>query len=289
MARLADVDAVRAAEQRATALHSRPVAQASRQVAPPPERVDEHALRQALERDALDGVRSWRFRERRAGLEAAARAARHGAAWTRQEGEAQHCRAQEALDAAWEKLSSGDRDSVQAALAGGFRERGIAAKAVETTASRVWLRVAAPRLGSLPERKTGYTPSGRPSVKKRTKTELNELHRNALASQVLAAVRVAFAAAPSLEQVDVVADDQSRTGPELVVLYWGRFDRVWARGVRWDSLSALEEIFVVEHGFATKGRTEEIVPVSDEGDPGARRAIAAIAADAGRRVCEAGR
>lgn len=53
-----------------------------------------------------------------------------------------------------------------------------------------------PREAIVPERKPARTPTGKPTLKKRTKTEINRLYLEALGSNVLATVKETFAVAP---------------------------------------------------------------------------------------------
>ena len=56
----------------------------------------------------------------------------------------------------------------------------------------------------MPERKPARTPTGKRTLKKRTKTEINALYLAALGSNVLATVKEAFAVAPGTDTVQLM-------------------------------------------------------------------------------------
>ena len=85
----------------------------------------------------------------------------------------------------------------------------------------------------VPERRPGRTPTGKRTLKKRKKTEINALYLEALGSNVLATVKEAFAVAPGTDVVQVMVvrtETQQRYAGRLAAIYLGEFDRAGFSG-----------------------------------------------------------
>ena len=125
------------------------------------------------------------------------------------------------------------------------------------------------------ERERATTAAGRPTTKKRSKTQRNELYLAAIASAVLAAAQVALAAAPGIVSVTCIAARRDSTAGEssdrYVPIYIGSFTgellaEFHALGV-WtddpvdlqDMLRAADEVRLIE-----KGRAKDVQPLDGQ-------------------------
>jgi len=158
---------------------------------------------------------------------------------------------------------------VLAALERAFSDNEAPALAVECAADACTVVVLFWRLDAIPERRRDTTPTGRPTLKKRTKTERNEVYAASLASHVLATVRESFAVAPALRTITVVAlrpEDQS--SDTATAIYAGTFQRTQVQALAWERLDPLSTILQADGAaLQQKGRTSEVVPLSTEEVP----------------------
>jgi hypothetical protein len=136
---------------------------------------------------------------------------------------------QQGLDDAWERLKSNDPGVTLPALESAFADNESPAAAIDCEGSRTTVVMQfTPPEAIVPERKPARTPTGKRTLKKRTKTEINELYLEALGSNVLATVREAFAVAPGTEVVQLLVTrletDEKHAG-QLSAIYAGKFNR----------------------------------------------------------------
>lgn len=132
-------------------------------------------------------------------------------------------------DSAWKRLLANDPEVTLAALEQAFADNEAPAAAIDCEGDHttVVMQFVAPE-AIIPERRPGRTPTGKKTLKKRTKTETNALYLKALGSNVLATVKEAFAVAPGTEVVQVMVvrrETDKRHAGELAAIYLGEFDR----------------------------------------------------------------
>ena len=98
------------------------------------------------------------------------------------------------LDEEWERY---EPDVAIAALERAFADNEAPAAPIDCEGDRTTVVMEfQSREAIVPERKPARTPTGKPTLKKRTKTEINRLYLEALGSNVLATVKETFAVAP---------------------------------------------------------------------------------------------
>jgi hypothetical protein len=136
---------------------------------------------------------------------------------------------QKVLDQTWEKLQANDPNVTLPLLKRAFADNEAPARPVKCNGNRtsIVMRFSAPET-LIPERKPARTPTGKRTLKKRNKTEINALYVEALGSNVLATVKEAFAAAPGTEIVEFLAIRQETDGKNIgdfVPIYFGEFHR----------------------------------------------------------------
>lgn len=187
--------------------------------------------------------------------------------------------AQRELDAEWEKLTSNDPMTTIAVLEQAFADNEAPAAPIDCDGERttVVMQVSQPE-AVVPERKPARTPGGKPTLKKRTKTETNALYLEALGSNVLATVKEAFAVAPGTQIVQMLVirrETDKKHAEELVAVYVGEFDRnryaVSNRGAPGSALvSAPESVLNL------KGKTEQVSPIDLSERPDLQQVLAQV-------------
>lgn len=113
-------------------------------------------------------------------------------------------RTQADLDEQWRRLRDNDPDAVTVALREAFDDSEAAIVGVTDATAVVAVLIS--RLDdTIADREAAYTPSGRPTLHRRTKTRMNDLYVAAVASRCLFAANAALDAGPGLEAVRCVA------------------------------------------------------------------------------------
>src|SRR5699024_10728050 len=147
---------------------------------------------------------SWfRFSRRREARDHAAEDARARHATLLAEAQRQQRQAQEELDAQWSRLCAGEPEAVLDALTAHFGDNPAPAVAVGVEDDEAQLAVLVPGVAVVPEREPSTTEPGNLSLARMTKTRRMWFYRQAVAGDVLATVREAFAVAPATEQASV--------------------------------------------------------------------------------------
>lgn len=172
---------------------------------------------------------------------------------------------QATLDEEWERLNANDPEITLGALEQAFADNEAPAAAIDCERDRttVVMQFVAPE-AIVPERKPAKTPTGKRTLKKRTKTEINALYLEALGSNVLATAKEAFAVAPGTNVVQMLVirrETAPKHAGQLAAIYVGEFDRssyAGASGQR-DPGRALQ--LAGEPKLNLKGKTEVVVPI----------------------------
>jgi hypothetical protein len=169
------------------------------------------------------------------------------------------------LDEAWQLLNANDPEITLAVLEQAFADNEAPAAPIDCEGSRttVVMQFVAPEV-IVPERKPARTPTGKPTLKKRTKTEISALYLQALGSNVLATVKEAFAVAPGTDVVQMLVvrreTDKKHTG-ELAAIYVGAFDRASYAGASGRRNPARSLSLAGEAMLNLKGKTEAVSPI----------------------------
>jgi hypothetical protein len=268
-------------ERQLTGLHREDFTPTQHEVLPPPAQptpTDVARLRRDLARTALACI-SWFHRaERRNAKAAAATAAtdlarrQHLAALI----EAQ--RAQVDLDQAWDALRRHEADTVIEAVDAAFADNASESTCVDAGhddiagGRYVTCVVLFGTADLIPDQRPAFTPGGKPTLRKRTKTDRNALYTQALASTVLATVKEALAVAVAADQARVLVvrrtDQGSSPAQALEVVYVGTFHRDRLRDVDWAGVDPIETLLSADGcQLNLKGSTREVVPIPTEDEP----------------------
>jgi hypothetical protein len=107
-----------------------------------------------------------------------------------------HAAEQAQVDRDWQRLQANDPEVTLDALEQAFADNEAPAAAIDCEGDHttVVMQFVGPE-AIIPEKKPARTPTGKQTLKKRTKTEINALYLQALGSNVLATVKEAFAVA----------------------------------------------------------------------------------------------
>ncbi|HEY2715116.1 MAG TPA: DUF4236 domain-containing protein [Solirubrobacterales bacterium] len=187
---------------------------------------------------------------------------------------------QERLDEQWRQLNANDPGITLAALEQAFADNEAPAAAIDCDGPRTTVVMQfVPPEAIVPERKPARTPTGKPTLKKRTKTEISALYLQALGSNVLATVKEAFAVAPGTEviQMLVVRQESAKAhAGKWAAIYVGQFDRATfaAASSARDPLATLT--VASEAVLNLKGKTEAVAPIDLRDRPDLASVLAAV-------------
>lgn len=274
--RAAQADEVQRIERELTSLHLEQFPAAGPEAVPAPEPVALDPLVKAYQQEAVKGIGFFRFGQRRAAKERAkAEAGVEAARIDANNQEIYRGLLQEAA-ADFQRLVQHDPDSVIAAIDAAFADNASESTCVDagTDEDGTQFATVVVVFGSadlVPEKVAALTPAGKPTLKKRTKTDRNALYVRALASTVLATVREALASSPSTDEVRVVVlrravpfgGQVEQTAP----IYVATFGRRLVEQIRLDRVD-LDELLVQapDAQLVRKGATAEVLPVDTRGD-----------------------
>jgi len=239
--------------------HRATVAAPRDEVAAWPELPKFQTLLATAEKQELKGI-SWTDRQLRKEARGRARTVAEGwALGLLEKARAEHQSEQQRIDRTRAALQSGEPEATMAALRPVFDSSGSRTRVVSTSQGAATIVVRAPGLSELPEVKPGVTAAGAATVVRLTKTELADNQRQAVASAMLLAAKQAFALAPGLREVRVVAiDGPGGGGPSAALvaatLSRGRLDSADFSQLAWPILEQLDRNLV----FKAKGRAREL-------------------------------
>jgi hypothetical protein len=179
---------------------------------------------------------------------------------------------QEQNDRDWERLNANDPEVTLAALEQAFADNEAPAAAIDCEGDHATVLMQfVPPEAIVPGRRPGRTPTGKRTLKKRTKTEINALYLQALGSNVLATVKEAFAVAPGTEVIQLMVirrETDKRHAGELAAIYLGEFDRTGFAGAS-DARDPARSLGLAREAVLNlKGQTAAASPIdlSDRND-----------------------
>lgn len=165
------------------------------------------------------------------------------------------------------------------------RRRPTAAAPVGAAGSEASLVVMVPSPAAVPDRRPATTPAGNLTLKKLTKRDAADFYKLMVCGYVLVTVKEAFAVAPGLTHVRIVAVRD--TGPDaygtprLEAVLAARFHREALRGVQWATAGAHTVVNDASEQLTvrTAGAAKELVAIDLAAEPDIRAVVDAI--DAG--------
>jgi hypothetical protein len=199
--------------------------------------------------DALARVSIFRRSTRKAATAAAVLATQMECNELEAANHAQHVAVQQEIDQLWQRLITNDPDVVLAVLSHVFPNSTANAAPLGVWDAQAQVALLVPDPAALPERHPTTTAAGNLSLKKFTKGETSDLYKQLVAGLVLATAKEAFAAAPGVTDIRILAlrgtpaDAYGKVRPEAILA--AQIHRAALNGVQWtkaDALSILNEI-----------------------------------------------
>lgn len=279
---IADLGAI---ERALTTLHLTAFPNSTLQVAPVPPGPTSatiEAVRRQLYRAASAGMPVWKRAPRK---EAKAWAARNAPAEAQRRHTGEQVVSQfeqSRFDEHWEALSHHDPLSVIEVVDHAFADNASDSTCVDAgtdldTGDRyVTAVVSYGGIDLVPEHRPALTPGGKPTVRKRTKTERNALYATALASTALATAKEALAVAVAATHVRVLVIRAGAVGAAEPV-YAGTFHRDRLAHLDWRTADPLATAMGADNAeMARKGSTREVVGLTVEPDSPAQALLDAF-------------
>lgn len=266
-----EIAAVAELEKNMVSVHVGEFAAAQPGTAPPPEPVVRRALLKDHRQRELEGIPFFKRADRKLAKERAAEQAEQAASAEEARRSSEQQARQAELDSTWAALRANDPETVLQMLETAFADNEAPAAGVDCTGDHVTVLMLAPDASSVPERKPSVTPSGKPTLKKRTKAELTELYVSTIASNTLATAKEAFAVAPGIQRATIaVLRWQLSAGlgtDRLEAIFCGTLTRQLLDGVDWQTVDlarVLDE--VPEALIKRKGQAGELQPLDLAGE-----------------------
>lgn len=270
-------------------LHQQEFPAAQRPLAPSPPQPDAEAITQKHRKQALAGIGLFQRSARSAAKAQADQAAGAELAAIRENDARLHAEYQAQLDAEWHRLVGNHEDAVMAALAAAFEDNEAAAAPVGVSrtgsTAEASLVVLVPPPSAVPERRPTTTSAGNLSLKKLTKREAANFYKLLVCGYVLATVKEAFAVAPGLSHVRVVAlrspgrDAYGKARVEAVL--GARFALQSLVGVRWNEVDSSVVVNDVSEDLTVRqvGPSKEFGALDLSGEPQIAALVATVDVD----------
>jgi hypothetical protein len=266
-------------EQALVTVHHEAFAPAARIVLPPPPPIDPSPLERELRNIHLGalGFLEWSRRRqvrlwaKHAALERARQIGHHRLT--------EHQRLQRQADEQWEALLRHDPAAVMSALEAAYEDNQAPAACLDVGTGNgvryATVIVLFPHVDAIPEKRSALTPTGRPTMKARSKTDRNDLYLAALGSTVLATVREGLAVAPSVQEFRLIA--VRRSGHRLEPIFAGRFPRTAFDSITWERLDPAGVLTDLPDSMVRRvGRTGEVVALDLAAEPELADLISAV-------------
>lgn len=271
--RAQQVAEVAALERSLTSLHHTAFAAPTRQTLPipaAPAAGDVETARRELYQTATAGVPIWKREERK-----------KAKAWANQqapkEARRRHTGAlvsgqweQSQLDQEWDALRNHHPLTVIETVDDAFADNASDSTCVdagtvpETGARYLTAVVTYGNIDLVPEHRADRTPGGKPTLRKRTKTDRNALYAASIASTVLATAKEALAVAVGATEIRVLVVRPDGTG-DVEPIYAGTLRRDFLAERDWRGLDALAVAMDAEHAeMRHKGSTREVIGLAVE-------------------------
>lgn len=224
-------------------LHYQEFPSVRKAVLPPPPRPDYPAVLRRRTSEVLARVSIFRRSTRKAAKAAAVLATQMECDELLRTGQTQHNAVSYEIDQLWHRLLSNDPDVVLAVLGNTFTSNAAIVVPLGLWRAEAHLAALMPDPEILPDRHPTTTAAGNLSLKKLTKAQAADLYKQLVAGLLLTTTKQAFAVAPGLRTIRIVA---LRSAPEDAygrnrreALLAASFTRDGLNGVRWSAADAM--------------------------------------------------
>jgi hypothetical protein len=260
-------------------LHHKDCPAVQKRVVPYPPRPDHDGILSRRMNDALARVSIFRRSTRKAAKAAAMLATQMECTELEVASQAQYVAVQQEIDTLWQRLITNDSDVSLAVLSHEFQYSSAHAAPLGVWGAEAQLALLAPDLAALPERHPTTTAAGNLSLKKFTKGEMADLYKQLLAGLVLATAKAAFAVAPGVADLRIVAvrntptDAYGKIRPEPILAT--RTARAALNGVQWTKADALTILSEISSELVTRvtGPSKAFAPLDLKTEPDIARLI----------------
>jgi len=223
--------------------------------------------------DALARVSIFRRSTRKAAKAAAMLATQMECNQLEAANQAQYVAVQQEIDQLWQRLITNDVDVVLAVLSHTFRNSTAHAAPLAVWDAEAQLALLAPEASAVPERHPTTTAAGNLSLKKFTKSEMADLYKQLVAGLVLATAKEAFAVAPGVTDIRIVAlrgtpaDTYGKVRPEAILA--AQIPRAALNGVQWTKADAFSILNKISSELLTRtaGPSKAFAPLDLKREP----------------------
>jgi hypothetical protein len=254
-------------------LHHQDFPAVERLVVPYPPRPDHGAILSRRMSDALARVSVFRRSTRKAAKAAAVLATQMECSELEAANQAQYVAVQQEIDQLWQRLITNDPDVVLAVLSHAFQNSSAHAAPLGVWDTEAQLALLAPDAAAVPERHPTTTAAGNLSLKKFTKGEMADLYKQLVAGLVLATAKKAFAVAPGVTDIRIVAlrgtpaDTYGKVRPEAILA--AQIPRAALNGVQWSKADAFSILNKISSELLTRtaGPSKAFAPLDLKAEP----------------------
>jgi hypothetical protein len=254
-------------------LHHQDFPAVQRLVVPYPPRPDHAAILSRRMSDALARVSIFRRSTRKAAKAAAVLATQMECNELEAANQAQYVAVQQEIDQLWQRLITNDPDVVLAVLSHAFQNSSAHAAPLGVWDAEAQLALLAPDAAAVPERHPTTTAAGNLSLKKFTKGEMADLYKQLVAGLVLATAKEAFAVAPGVTDIRIVAlrgtpaDTYGKVRPEAILA--AQIPRAALNGVQWTKADAFSILNKISSELLTRtaGPSKAFAPLDLKAEP----------------------
>ena len=246
---------------------------------PPPVALTVDEVGRELVAEAVEGLGWWKVSQRRR-AKAKAKVAAPAETEARNRRAVEEHAAELAEDTAYyEAVLANDPEAVLAELEDAFDDNESPAAPIDCRDGVASVVILFAGISTVPEQKPARTPSGRPTLARRTKTERNALYLEAMASTILATVREGYASAPNLQEIRIVVVRRSESptaSDDLETIYVGSFPES-AKRWDWEQLRPVVMVALDANLLVIKGQAKEVSPIDLTDEPEVAETVAALA------------
>jgi len=189
---------------------------------------------------------------------------------------------QQRLDEWWRQLIANEPHHVMWALIQAFEDNEAAAAATGVQDATASIVVHVPGTDALPDRMPGTTATGNLSLRKMTKSQASDLYKIMVRGYLVVTVKEAFAVAPGLADVAIVA---VRQGPAIAygdrrpeAIAAAHFQRQASVGIQWKTADAVQIVndAATDQLLETTGAAKTLAPIGLATHPDIKAALDAV-------------
>jgi hypothetical protein len=263
-------------------IHRQSFTPAEKPLSPPPPLVDAGAIRRQYVTAGTKGLSIFDWKARKAAKEQAAVEAEAAIQQEVDRLRQQFAQYQVELDSWWSRLLANEPEVVQHELAKAFEDNEAAAAPLGVSDSEATLVVLLPGEDAIPAKTPSITRAGNPSLKNMTKRDHDLFYNVLAAGYALVTIKEAFAVAPSVDSVRIVAVRAIGTdaygAKKGEVLVAARIRRERLADVQWASVDAPTILADIadELVMNQKGAAKTLTPLDLTKEPELAQVVAAI-------------